>query len=545
MNLKARLEFWSPAIVAGLFLMVMFCIQCMRLSVEDESLAHWVAYTGATKGFYADPRLISHTPLYFQMLVWWQDLWGLADPAQMESSIALLRSFGLLTGLVTASFVGIGLGKLRSRVWWIAILMVHPLFVQSTLLVDIDNTLMTTCLVALAVAIDRRVSWIWIGLGIGFSLMVKEITPALVIPVWIFFSALRSRREFLFSVLGSILGLVFFFVLLRGWTWAYGLDWLEPLKLTLLKAQQKKSDFQIPWHAWGFGRWVFLSYLPLVWFGVAILALPVLGGFSRLPELKALPFSFWLFLACFLFYTWVGQAAYYFSKYTIPCWPLFVLWVAPHLEKEIGNVEFKHMGWAGIGILIGSLGLNLVLDPLAIIEHRRQLSPKVLILHGLAVLLPVVLFAFAYRYRNRRSMCAVPMLVVVSVFLAGWSIGHAYRSPSGNYLYGERGLKEVIARIRESSEKFRVLTPANDIAWILGKDAEWVSLPTTGPESVRDLAQRVLVSRNYNVDSFVLAERWASALERTHCRVDMPGEGGRFHIYYPKSHAACSQASKL
>src|SRR5690606_8529329 len=77
------------------------------------------------------------------------------DGGKVLASIRYLRSFGTLTGLLTALLLGWGIFRANRtdqrektpNAWFaasigISVLLLHPYFIQSSLLVDIDNTLL-------------------------------------------------------------------------------------------------------------------------------------------------------------------------------------------------------------------------------------------------------------------------------------------------------------------------------------------------------------------------------------------------------------------
>jgi hypothetical protein len=124
--------------------------QATRLPRVDEMFFHDAAIRWALTG--AQDYGLWHTPFYLEALKLWQRVIGIAGPEDL-TRIWILRAFGACTALLTAALVFFELRRRRKdhatagALLFTSLLLLHPYFIQSALLLDIDNTLQMPLLV--------------------------------------------------------------------------------------------------------------------------------------------------------------------------------------------------------------------------------------------------------------------------------------------------------------------------------------------------------------------------------------------------------------
>lgn len=534
-------------LVALVFFVVVSAVQWGRPAIEDEILFHRDAYSWATQG--ANLEGLSHTPLYWEAMRWWQKIFGVANPAD-PASVKILRSLGTASALATVFIFFAGLTLLYaadSALAFVALLLVHPYFIQSSLLLDIDNTILIPALLLWVVLVelwDRRPEGSWpmtfaIAAVFGVAMMIKELTPLLCLPLWVFYSLLRPvrhseariARHLSQALVGCVLGVLISAGLLWLWTSAVGVEFLAPLKLTTEKLARGDGNLKsrTPWGYWGWTKLIFLDYLPLVWVGI-----PTLFGFAllfRRPRIRSIlgwPLALWFAGGIFAAYSWIVQVSFYFPKYSAPALVLLLFGLAqkaPRLEDKKASPL--------VAVVLAALfliGLVPQLDPLMIAEWR-ELKTQTIALHATAIALPCVLL---FLLKNMRSMLAAGIVLQ----LAGLSFGQALRERNTGYMYGEAGLKETIQAVRELKARVSpdrdVISTARDIAWNAGSGFRYVELQHYEDYQERKLDDaQIIVSRSYGQYAIRSHARAAAEVkERYPCHEVVPTPGGRFEWWW-------------
>ncbi len=561
------------AVLSVIAVYIILCVlQWHRLPIQDEIFFHRAAFKWAVGGPQADG--LWHTPFYLEGLRIWQKLFGIADPGR-QGSVFILRSFGVFTGLLTAFLFLKGAkrkeGFLSSYpAIVLALLLLNPYFIQCSLLLDIDNTLMIPALVLWVLAVlkwddAKNGSWsqtVVIAFISAFALMVKELTPLILIPTWICYSFLRPWRKpaessfthIIQSIIGIILGLSLFALVLIIWTQAHHMSWREPLELTLGKSKGKIGQYT-PWDVLGIVRWIFLSYLPLVWLQIPTLFFLTKMALEKISAHKffSIPLPFLFALAVYLCYSWLIQGSFYFAKYSAVVWPMLVLdfsMVIPlNLKKateclnELKNSKKFILGFLFVW-LFGICFFNCF-EPLYIIEMRQDPNLNKLGWHFVSIALPIFLILMGVKiikYQEKGIQNAVVVFGIIVTFL-GHSLSQATMDSPG-YLFGEEGLAQTIEEVKQLKIKISrgkpVLTTAVDVQWAFQNDAKLLVFEKEDYLKILDQYD-ILVSRTYDNYSVRYNPQWLTDVNsrfRCHQVINLPRE--RFEWWW-KPLAKCEE----
>ena len=281
-----------------------------------------------------------------------------------------------------------------------------------------------------------------------------------------------------------------FLLFLGCWALIRGRPWLEPLALTIEKLGYRKAGPFFPWDNWGVKRWLFLSYIPWLWFIPAALAAVIAFFGSRLRNLKDVPLSLWAAAGIMCAYTWIVQASFYFPKYTALVWPLLLISSLTFLKpKDFVKVSNKFRIFF-FGFVLFWFALIFIfphLDPLQLIPERRLFDSAdnqaatytLAVFHLVGIGVPVIGVALLIFYRQTSTLFFG--LLVYFLLLSGSNVLRSHLSSQNtHYLYGEPNLKNAIARAQVFRQKLytnQILTSAKDLAWALPDQAERVPLP--------------------------------------------------------------------
>ncbi len=366
--------------------------------------------------------------------------------------------------------------------------------------------------------------------------MTKELSPIVLIPVWLVIAANSGVIPGLRAVAIAALGFLLSAAMLLLWTKAYGFSWDAPLRLTFEKSSER-AGFQPPWESWGMSRFLFLSWLPWAWIGapLALLTARATFRFPKTPRalLNAFPFEVWCALALLAAYTHLVQAAFYFPKYTAAALPLLVLALGERLP-------LKQPRASGLWFpILAGLAFS-AFDPLNLIEHRKDSGSWPILEHLLAIL-PL---GVAVLWYCRRSPVAAILLLCANA--CGLSVRHATQVESPGYNFGEQGFTEALTAVRalraQHSPDAPILTTAIDLAWALQKEGKLVYLKGPGiPEEVLASA-RVIVGRSYDNYAVRFFPEWLARVESAFpCHAVVAAPRGRFEWWWkPAPGESCS-----
>jgi 4-amino-4-deoxy-L-arabinose transferase-like glycosyltransferase len=375
------------------------------------------------------------------------------------------RLFGLLLfagGLILALAAAKRLGK--GTAVWVAILMLAPpLATQGALLVDIDGGLMVflTALWAYVWLREQKSAWgriLTLGLIVAMGLLSKLLVPALWCGGAFIAGLLFRHKEWLRdSFFSFLIGAALFALVWFIYTTAWHIDFMAPFTHGTSKALEG-----------GMGGWMVNVGKGLVrialWMMPAWLLLMLIPG--RLGG-KATPILFtgWLVFAV---HTVLGVTAFGFPKYFPPMIPLLAIGLAPAIQSSYEKIK-QFIPLLALSLI--SLILPLLFgDPLIPIltATRAGINSSALNYSALCLFLPLLLALALWAWQ--RSLAMLRMMLLCSAVGLGMGImlvqgmaGYEVR-----YIYGERGMREVLSVLgKEVPAGSHAILPV-DVAFLTG-----------------------------------------------------------------------------
>jgi 4-amino-4-deoxy-L-arabinose transferase-like glycosyltransferase len=448
--------------------------------VADEPQFVDVAYSLATAarplGF-AGSRwtvILTHPNLYHSLL---------ALPAFFASKAPwAARLVGVIGFALTALLVGDAARRVtRERAGpGLAVLLfaLHPLALQSALLVEIDTALLPVLTALMLWYVVRAgldldgASWLGLGLLFGVALCAKLTTPPLVLG-GLALHALVSWRPRRLARLGlaALVGVALFAAYYFPYTLFPGLPWTQPFVHSWGKAAALGGD------AAGvlLGRGAKVA----LWLGLPFLVALALLFFSQArrrfrataPGGEVAGAALLTAAVILVFYLLVGGEGYGFVKYHAPLVPLAALALGvafgPQLARE------SKLGLLLLGAAAIAYYAYAARDPLYWPYVARELvdvqyAPvgelrKAQLLDVAFLLCPLVAAVIVTR-RGGRTLAFVVLAVASAVALDGWQLGTPYEH---RYNYGERGFAEAVAAVKRVDARAMVVVPV-DVAFADG-----------------------------------------------------------------------------
>jgi hypothetical protein len=492
--------------------------------VADEpqfvDVAHSLATTALPMGYSGSDwnPVLSHPLLYHSLVAVPVGLAGKAPWAGRLIGVLAFFGTGVLLWFTTKAATGERWGP------FVAVLLygLHPLALQSSLLVEIDTAVLPLAALVTIWFLVRRdfdlSSYGWVGLGLlfGVSLMAKLTTPPLLLAaLFVYYLVRRQFGRAGRVVPAAALGVAVFALYYVPYCLIKGLPIAEPFVHSFGRAAAPTAAF---------GATVLKRAVKLVlWLGVPFLLAYIMTAFRRVRRLPAeahpaIPYAGLAAAAIFVFYLLIGGDGYGFVKYHAPMVSLVALVLGavfgPALAKE---------SWRTV-LFLGALALAynvLVLrDPLYwpyiareatdVLLARPEEVRKALVLTAAFVLVPVIAFLVMTR-RGGRTMAFVILAATAGPALNVW---HVLADYEHRYNYGERGLAEAAASLEAVPAGKAVVVPV-DVAFAEHYAHEHTAVEEvlTGPEALRvslmDEATGAVVLR----DSYYLHAPYRAALE--------------------------------
>lgn len=378
-------------------------------------------------------------------------------------------------------------------VYAVCLLLLNPMMLQGALLIDIDNSLLTVLLTLFLLCLrwshSKSIPFQVILLGFiwGVSLSTKLTTPLFLPPLVLLFYALQGdrRRAVVVPILTTLIGLALFFSFWSLYSWKVGVPFSLPFEHAF------GQYFRV---AIGIEYGVGLGYLVarvkdlggiVFWLSPA---LAVLFGVSLLDWLSCIWTSkrnswfdlLYLYsLTILITYVFVKGMLWDFPKYHIPALPILAIMAAVLIDRLIHDLADLTMpkNWFIYGIISVGLFLYFLLfarDPLVILfdkfSGRKLLTEAQAILIMIFPLVAVVAFLRAYHsqwpLRRVVLLSALITLVPSNLSLDFWQSQARY---STTYHYGEKGMTEVIERIRHQPVSGQIIFARRDIAYAVGR----------------------------------------------------------------------------
>ena len=392
---------------------------------------------------------------------------------------AALRGPGIVCALVSMVLTWVLARQLgltqRQRSLSLLLLATAPAFVQGSLLVHIDNTLLVpTCLAFIVTLLawqanqDQSRHWGFLCAAcLALALLTKISTPLLmVVGIGLAFLWKDRARVLGFSAitLGGVAGFVVMWWLMAGWL---QLDPLDPFRFVAERADRQRADWLVWVATCGRNGWTLAA-----WFGPWVL----LGGLASLRHLNRLNMAQMIVVAAAL-----GVFVYFpltainhgFPKYYLPALPLILLVLVRTYDWQLSRTDL---------ILIAGVTLFLLLvghEPVYFLrfEVRRLLvagtSPIVRILqHALLWVTPAVALILLRGWDGGQRL--VPNLgrgLLVLCLASGLSLSVQQTAADyqTNYSYGEQETSRLVGHLRSQAAEHDGIIATQDILYRLGR----------------------------------------------------------------------------
>jgi hypothetical protein len=473
--IKGALIYWSIIVGVIAAAAVSITLQLGDPLVTDEpqfvDVAASIAATGEPLGYSHGvlKPILSHPTLYHTLLAVPVSIWGKTPAAS--------RSVGVVCFACATLFVFLTVRRLTTTRWppvlALALFALHPLAVNSALLVEIDTTLLVLFaalffywLVRLDFQLNLKTSSA-LGAFTGVCLLAKLTTPPLfLLALAVYYAVNRDWANLKWVPLVAFVGAVVFAAVYFPYTLVLGLPWYKPFVHPFTRA----SDVAGVSYLLTLGKravritlWVGLPLI-LAW-GAAVWARrrDWFGG-----RLAPVDYAAVLGVMIFVGYWLVGGDGYGFVKYHAPLVPLLAVFLAVHFGPAVARERAKS--------LVFILGLAFAFYLLAardslyypyvareLIDVRGVSSSAVrnaLLLTAGTYLFPIVSFALIAR-SGRRAMVILLVGLAAGPALIG---NQLYKPYSHRYNYGEVGLEEAIRTVRSYPEDAEVVVPL-DVAF--------------------------------------------------------------------------------
>lgn len=497
----------AVAAAAGVFLL----LQINQPLVADEpqfvDVASSLARTARPMGFSGSSwnAVLSHPLLYHSLVAVPVGLAGKVPWAGRLVGVLCFYAAGVVLWLVTRRVTGERWGP------FLAVLLygLHPLAVQSALLVEIDTAVLPLIAVALVWYLARRDfdlgrgGWVGLGLLLGVSLMAKLTTPSLLVgALAVYYVVARRPRRLAYLAAAFGLGVVAFAAYYLPYCAVKGLPLLEPFKHSFGRAAASGGAF---------GVLILKRGLKLVlWLGLPFLVAFFIASARDIRRRlegagQAAAYAAVASLVILLFYLFVGGDGYGFVKYHAPLVPLAALVMGAAFGPAFAGESKRTVLF--LGALAFVYYLLVVRDPLYwpyIAREAKEvlLAPygdvnRALALTAAFAILPLIAFVIMTR-RGGRAMAFVVLAAAAGPALDVW---HARVDYEHRYNYGERGLTAVASALRGVPKHMNLVVPV-DVAFadryahphvavedVLGDGEEfrsWVRDRYTGAVVLRD-----------------------------------------------------------
>lgn len=436
-----------------------------------------------------------HPPLYPHVLAFAYRVLGFhVWSAKLVGVVCALAVLALVARHLAACPIG-----RREAGAALALLALSPLFVQGSVLLDSDNTVLDLVLVAFVlgwIRLEMRpvvpgARWRF-GLLFGAALWSKLTTPPLVAALVVLFAALRRRTALIARVLlpalaiGAV-GFVVTFGLYCRWK---GLAWSQPLDYLLASARGR-----VAWReARGAGLESVKNLVELVlWIQLPLAVLfgwAVAARVRRLVRERAWDAADLLWIvggAIAAGYVLVGGTTFGFPRYSFPALAPICLVAATGVTALSPIDPRVWRGLVGVSALL-AIGVALVVgDPLYTWRYAarealiRGASPAgaLLTLVGQLVVaagLPLLVQALYLKRATGTAMLRVALLFAALSQSAALDLQQAFASYNTNYNYGETGTAAVVEAIARAGRPDRRVIATLEVTGRLA----WEGRPTRG-----------------------------------------------------------------
>lgn len=429
---------------------------------------------------------IPHPPLYTM-------LGGLSVRMFGEGTLAL-RLPGLLAYLAALALVPVVCRALterpdqarRAAVITLAVLAIHPLVLQGSLLLDIDNTVMTAALLGWIAVVGLSAAWppqqqaLAVGAAFALLLWTKLLpTPALVAATLLAVFALR-RQRLLPVAAGLALGAAAFGATFALFLSVSGGDPSVYLSTVGRSGQALRLDQYLRRAVMGGGIllfWVGTPYLALM----LVAATATVRAFLRTRERPVAAWCALSVLVGLVLFTVGNELPMGFPRYHVP-----LFWVGTIVAATWFTAMPRGVDWRFITFATPALGLGLWLvlrDPLEPQYALTVLTDSIVDRLALAVQVALVAVVLPFgltlvgAFARVRPIRPALLTATVAFSAASWTvmtlaqIGADYATI---YEYGRRGGWEAGAVIRAGTPPGSEIVAPLELVYASGRDGRFI-----------------------------------------------------------------------
>jgi 4-amino-4-deoxy-L-arabinose transferase-like glycosyltransferase len=483
---------YLPPILTGLLFALGIVIASFHLNdplITDETQfatsAKTILQGSFPKAYFGDTLspYLSHPPTYSYLLalfIWLGDWGG--------------RALGLALMAINALLVYLLLPKLwlRADGWGrllaVAIVLLCPLTMPASLLLDIDGGLLTLAILLMALAGARYLEhptgnrWMLLALACGGASLVKLTTPLAFLPALLVYALVVRKSPWLKTVLAFLAGAAGALLLLGLYYLIWGVSPLGPLNIIGWKLGSGGGVGLLSSLGEYFNRQMKIIY----WLSPFLCILLLVGWiytFTKGYRRGLFPATMgWMILVGYLL---VGGDAYGLCKYQQTAVPMLALAVAIPVREQVGALSLsRKLVFAGVGLLLVPAFYFLVGDMLHLPftrtelinlgELTRQAANRELIFQTLATLIAFGFLLVIWSFKRDR-LIIVPLAMFISMGLVQqWEMGRA--DYSIGYNYGEEGMMTAVLTAEHYLPPDGLLICPSDIAYYVGYDHPYVEI---------------------------------------------------------------------
>lgn len=411
-----------------------------------------------------------HPPLYVIILSILRKLFGM--------NIVFFRLFNLICCTISIFFIYFITRELNSdkkdySIPLIAsfIYAINPFVVRGSLHIDIDNTILTTLILAFIFLFLKNMDYLnknsLMQLSFVFALLLSaKLTTPLILAFVILFYLLINKKiiESVVMTIVFVLGFIFFYLF---WI-LYCLKFNYPLFIIFKNAIVYVSCFKLAINA----EFLYGIFRAILWFSPFFLLLWLLKIINRLNERfrckilnKNEDLLIIISIIFFMFYLYVGPINHTFPKYLFPVISIMSILIADIIAKVKGDILYSIKTFIFIICLVVIFNIIFVgdllyltnytikerfirsgLDVLVLYNELFNVLSKLLFLSGISLLI----FIF-YHKKRRLSFISAAIITLFIMFLSGSLALNIIQSKAKYqviYTYGKEGTKELVSFLK-------------------------------------------------------------------------------------------------
>jgi len=438
-----------------------------------------------------------HPPLYIYVLALSFRLFGVSEAsARLVSVLFSLGTLFLIYYITKEIFYErkdkeyINKNCLCAKCRYISLLscflyVINPFVIQNSLLIDIDNSILTFLLTLFIFAFVKTIktknsnNLLLLGLLFGLSLWSKFGTsPALIISIFAFYVLNKGIKSgVMHTVIIFVIGIIFFLTTWGILSEVTGMPFAQPFMHNIKLLSEGASSSIIHYIAstlWG-AKTIFFWTTPFMGFLIIMALLKRLKKYLMLNEFTITDFLLVYGLLVFIEYTAIRPSAYGFPKYYGPMMPAFSIVVASYVyECCIHNFtrnKTNDLLIYGTVLIISILYFLFVLgDPFIIDTNldKYQIVGKTTTIFVLYII-PLGIALVCLRIFTQEHKISKLFVLYLTILLISASLSLSYLQSQANYstayLYGQTGMQETIDYILTHTTSNDTIISPKDLAY--------------------------------------------------------------------------------